>query len=92
MQCHQQTEGGLSVPPLCSSETAPGVLPPVLGSSIQEIYAPVRAGPEVGHKNYQMREAPLPGRAVTVEVVQPSREERALGRTYCNSSVLKKGL
>lgn len=87
MQYHHQTEGGDSVPPLCSSETAPGLLLPVLGSTAQEIYAPVGTGPQV-----ETGETPPPGRAVRVEVVQPSREERALRTPYCNPSVLKKGL
>jgi len=55
----QQVEGGDSAPLLCSGETPPGVLSPVLEPSAQERHRPVRAGPEEGHKNDPRARTPL---------------------------------
>ena len=47
----QQAEGGDSAPPVCSHETPPGVLSPVLGPSTQEGHGVVGAGPEEGQED-----------------------------------------
>ena len=63
-KCDEQVEGGDSSPLLCSSETPPGVLRPVLVSLAQEGHGVVGAGPEEGCKDDQRAGAPvLPGQA-----------------------------
>ena len=49
----QLAEGGDSASLLCSCETPPGVLCPVLGPPTQEGHGTVGAGPKEGHKNDQ---------------------------------------
>lgn len=68
-----------TVPPICSSENPPGVLLPALGSSPQELL--FRPGPEMGHKNYQMGKALLPGRTVRAESCSVFKRREGFGKT-----------
>ena len=54
----QQVEGGDSAPLLCSSETPPGELCPVLEPPAQEGHGVVGVGPEEGHEDDQQAGAP----------------------------------
>ena len=54
-----QVEGRDSAPLLCSGETSPGVLRPVLEPSAQERHGAVGAGPEEGQGNDQVAGTPL---------------------------------
>jgi len=77
---------------LCSCETPPGALRPVLESPGQERSGPVGAGAEEGHEDLQRAGTPLLWRkAKGVGVVQPG-EEKVSGRTYCGVSIYKEGL
>ncbi|KAK4805526.1 hypothetical protein QYF61_004466 [Mycteria americana] len=88
----QQVEGGDSAPLLCSGETPPGVLHPVLEPSGQEGHGGVGAGPEEGHENDARDGAPLlRGQTDRVGVVQPG-EEKAVGRPSSSLPVLQGGL
>jgi len=73
--------------PLCSGETSPGVLRPVLECPAQEGHGPVGVEPEEGHKNDQRAGVPLLwGKAERVWAVQPG-EEKAVGTPYSSLSV-----
>jgi len=88
----QQVEGGDSAPLLCSGETPPGVLRPILEPAAQEGHGAVGAGPEEGRKNDPRAGAPLlSGKAERVGAVQPG-EEKAAGRPYCSLPVPEEGL
>mgnify|MGYP001856008539 CR=1 FL=1 len=51
-------QGGDSAPLICSHETLPGVLCPVLGPPTQEQHKAVGAGPEEGREDGQRIGAP----------------------------------
>ena len=74
-KCDQQVEGGDSTPLLCSRETPPGVLRPVLVSPAQEGHGVVGAGSEEDHKNDQRAGAPpLWGQTERAGALQPGGE------------------
>jgi len=71
-KCGEQGEGGDPDHLLCSGESSPGLLHPVVGSSVQERHGPVRVHPQEGYKNdanYGM--PPLQGQAERAGAVQP---------------------
>ena len=71
-KCDQQAEGGDSAPLLCSCETPPGLLHPVLGPPTQKGHGGVGAGPEDGPEDYQRAGAPpLRGHAERAGAFQP---------------------
>ena len=76
------TEGGDATPLLCSCETPPGVLCPVLGPPIQEKHGAVGAGPDKGHKNDQKAGAP----PLWVKALQPGAKA-ALGGPHSSLPV-----
>ena len=57
-KCDQQGEGGDSAPLLCSPETSPAVLRPVLEPSAQGGQGAVGEGPEEGREDDQRAAAP----------------------------------
>lgn len=86
-QYGQQVEGDDSFSLCHPNETPPGVLHPVLGSTIKEIHGPARTDPEEACGNDQR----AGGQAERVGVVKPE-EEKTLGRTDCGLPVIKRGL
>jgi len=86
----QQVEGGDSAPPLCSGETPPGVLHPVLEPSAHEGHGPVGVGPEETTKMVRGLEHLSCEERLRVGVVQPGAE-KAPGRPHCSLSVVKGG-
>ena len=57
-KCDQQVEGGDSASLICSHETPPAVLLPVLGCPTQEGCGDVGLGPEEGREDDQKAGAP----------------------------------
>ena len=83
-KCDQQGEGGDSAPLLCSPETPPGVLHPVLEPPTQGGHGVIGAGPEESHDDDDDQRAgapPLRGQAERAGALQPG-EEKALRRPY----------
>jgi len=78
----QHVEGRDSSPVLCSGETSPGLLCPVLKPSAQG-HGAFGAGPEEGHKEERLREL--------IEVAQPG-EEKAAGRPISSLPVPEESL
>ena len=69
---NQKVERGGSAPLLCSHETSPGVLCPVLELPKQEGHVIVGAGPEVGQE--ESGAPPLQGQAERAGALQPGEE------------------
>ena len=83
----QQAKGGDSAPLLCSRETPPGALHPVLGPPTQEGHRAVGECLEEGHEDDQKGGAPpllgQPGRDGAFQL----REEKATGGPYSSLQV-----
>jgi len=81
-KCDQQVRGVDSAPLLCSCETPPGVLRPVLGSPTQEGSHDVGVGPEEGHEDDQSAGAP-PLQAEGAGAIQPGNVKATEGPYSC---------
>jgi len=86
-KCDQQGEGGESAPLLCSPETSPAVLRPVLEPSAQGGQGAVGAGPEEGREDDQRAAAPPLQRRAEGAGAVLCGEKKALKRPHNSLAV-----
>ena len=75
-KCNRQVKGSGSVPLLCSRETPPRVVHPVLGARTQEGHGDAGAGQEEGREDDQTAGVPLKEQAERDGDFQPREDSR----------------